>query len=1033
MKPNNQQKEKRTQNDRHRYVGRTLYVISGIMLLVLASGMIGTAFAADSPDAPASASAYKPAAIEEFSGEVVQLTGAQTADIVWNKDNFGGFCYDINGSVGTETLTIAAGTLTGPNVDRTIEEDKLVYTTTPLSRTYTIIDDGVADSLGSVWGRDVTSFAVEGWMGKKRVAISTGGSTASNANKLSKLLVEFKTDSDKKTLATEEEWDLGGGFTLTAKQVDLSGDKVWLSLGKNGKEIDSSVIDTGSDSRYMYTEDISGVEDVVVFFCWVDAVFRGTESNLVQVKYVFLIDNAIHQINSGAYYDNMRVTSATSTQVTLENWKSLYLSQSPSACQIMGNLSFKTIYNAGAIEFYPHLIRNEPPILSGGDRFASSGCGWYSWNLSENYTIGWNQVDLGGVKTLIVLCKDGVVVDERILTEKWSASVDSDCRYSYVKNGTEVINATLKMVFRGCNANIIELGAVHQCSEVDGSILINDESKLLPTVTEPSGISWNLSDDYMLTVPDVSLHGNKIRLQLSKNDVVVKEKILREDYANTFIYTSGIGGVSCVVDRVFHGCEANAVKLVEVNQYSEVSGTALIVDGSYFCKSGDPEGMSWKLSDGYVLTMKDLNYCSGWYYHNSADKVWLELSKDGAILKEGILESGDLFEYRNGLESVDCVVDAVFRGTLANVVKLRNVNQYSSTGAQLIDNESKTYASANPTGERWERWEGYSLDPKDIDFYGNRVWLSLSKDGAVAKDEIIDCGEDRWFKYYNATGALIFSTYVDAVFRGTDANIVQLRYTTQYSEIDGSLLVNPSDKSWQLWEGYNLTAIEVYDNGSVWLQLSKNGRFIDEGLFYNGFSLQNDIVGHTIVSGTILNYTYRYITPYYNEAIGAVLAPVTQYSEATGAVLATWESKTLNETRDKITLCAGIAILADGLNGDLNGDNQITPADAAIALRIAATGAHDDAADVSGDGCVTSLDALMILQAAAGNLEDPITGCGDLDQRILRLYDQNGDGLIDDTWMQDASIDLEYHRITQSEYEQIKYAYEHNCPVELAE
>ncbi|MCK4459069.1 MAG: dockerin type I repeat-containing protein, partial [Methanosarcinales archaeon] len=48
--------------------------------------------------------------------------------------------------------------------------------------------------------------------------------------------------------------------------------------------------------------------------------------------------------------------------------------------------------------------------------------------------------------------------------------------------------------------------------------------------------------------------------------------------------------------------------------------------------------------------------------------------------------------------------------------------------------------------------------------------------------------------------------------------------------------------------------------------------------------------------------------------------------------------------------------------GDLNHDGNVTPADAAIALRIAASGAHDDAADVSGDGCVTSLDALMILQ-----------------------------------------------------------------------
>ena len=60
--------------------------------------------------------------------------------------------------------------------------------------------------------------------------------------------------------------------------------------------------------------------------------------------------------------------------------------------------------------------------------------------------------------------------------------------------------------------------------------------------------------------------------------------------------------------------------------------------------------------------------------------------------------------------------------------------------------------------------------------------------------------------------------------------------------------------------------------------------------------------------------------------------------------------------------------------GDLNGDNKITPADAAIALAIAAGSRPCDpamvaAADVSGDDRVTSLDALMILQAAAENME----------------------------------------------------------------
>jgi parallel beta-helix repeat protein len=61
--------------------------------------------------------------------------------------------------------------------------------------------------------------------------------------------------------------------------------------------------------------------------------------------------------------------------------------------------------------------------------------------------------------------------------------------------------------------------------------------------------------------------------------------------------------------------------------------------------------------------------------------------------------------------------------------------------------------------------------------------------------------------------------------------------------------------------------------------------------------------------------------------------------------------------------------------GDLNGDDTLTPADAAIALQIAVGGSAScdpatlAAADVSGDNRVTSLDALMILQAAAGAIE----------------------------------------------------------------
>ena len=54
----------------------------------------------------------------------------------------------------------------------------------------------------------------------------------------------------------------------------------------------------------------------------------------------------------------------------------------------------------------------------------------------------------------------------------------------------------------------------------------------------------------------------------------------------------------------------------------------------------------------------------------------------------------------------------------------------------------------------------------------------------------------------------------------------------------------------------------------------------------------------------------------------------------------------------------------NNLPGDVNGDDEVTPADAVIALKMAVRGEWSKEADVSGDRVVTSLDALMILMVA---------------------------------------------------------------------
>ena len=144
-----------------------------------------------------------------------------------------------------------------------------------------------------------------------------------NADKLCKLLVEFEYN-DKKTLSTGEAWDLGGGFSLVATQIDPGNDKVWFSLAKNGTELDTEIVAAGTvnaqDRVYTYTADIGGEKDVPVFSCYVDAVFGVNNTNIVQVKYVFLIDDTVLEIRTSDTYGVMEVMTARHESSCSKEW-----------------------------------------------------------------------------------------------------------------------------------------------------------------------------------------------------------------------------------------------------------------------------------------------------------------------------------------------------------------------------------------------------------------------------------------------------------------------------------------------------------------------------------------------------------------------------------------------------------------------------------------------------------------------------------------------------------------------------------------
>jgi hypothetical protein len=94
------------------------------------------------------------------------------------------------------------------------------------------------------------------------------------------LLMESGNE-EYKTLTIGESWDMGyEGYVLTVMQIDLEAPKVWLSILKDGKEVDSYVL--GQGDTYIYETDIDGIE-YIIFKAKVRGIFRGTDADLVQL------------------------------------------------------------------------------------------------------------------------------------------------------------------------------------------------------------------------------------------------------------------------------------------------------------------------------------------------------------------------------------------------------------------------------------------------------------------------------------------------------------------------------------------------------------------------------------------------------------------------------------------------------------------------------------------------------------------------------------------------------------------------------
>lgn len=284
-----------------------------------------------------------------------------TGDFTWDSQNFAGFYYDIDHDVGTETLTATPR-------DNKLSGDYpcgLVYETTMQETPFKFKD----------WG----SYNVIGFLGEKCFAGYIEGSNFENGYLFEKSAVRSSIsngqierillDDDKEiTITSSSPMKLKEGYVLSLKDIDISGNDVYLDLLRNGVVVDSRKIQpskqgaTIADRTYYYRNsqlgDQNGLVTIAVHF---KNAFRGADTNIATVDGEFQISETAISLKTGQQYDKMTIgeVDVNSGSVTMENrGYPITLSRNRDTL-LMGGISLKTA-DSKSLRYFIHkpLIRD---------------------------------------------------------------------------------------------------------------------------------------------------------------------------------------------------------------------------------------------------------------------------------------------------------------------------------------------------------------------------------------------------------------------------------------------------------------------------------------------------------------------------------------------------------------------------------------------------------------------------------------------------------------------------------------------------
>ncbi|NOQ48629.1 MAG: PGF-pre-PGF domain-containing protein, partial [Methanococcoides sp.] len=263
--------------------------------------------------------------------------GAWNPNSIWevNAPDFSGFYYDDIADLYGETLTVYENRTSG---SRTLDEGSLVYETTVMEGFDPVFPFLLSD------GTTPFTYDMIAFFGDLYVPVN------GDVSLLSEVLVD---DNSTYLLGMGNSLELGEGYAITPKQIDVDGDKVWLELTKNGTFIDDAIINVGtnaitSDKTWYYEQDISGEDDVLTLMIHVDEVNQS--GNFIIIDGIWQLSDEPWVIGDDDTVGRMEVAALGSDRIVMELYEPITLSANETY-NLARNLGVKVVGNESLLRF----------------------------------------------------------------------------------------------------------------------------------------------------------------------------------------------------------------------------------------------------------------------------------------------------------------------------------------------------------------------------------------------------------------------------------------------------------------------------------------------------------------------------------------------------------------------------------------------------------------------------------------------------------------------------------------------------------